>query len=72
MGKMIEKLKWHDATKVQPDHKDTVLMWIRGSKPFSHPGWTIGWFENGDWFENESGRRTIWVVTHWAVPEGPE
>ena len=69
---MIEKLRWNDALKVKPDHNESVLLWVVSDRRFSTPGWTVGYWENGEWWETETGLKTIWIVTHWTVPNGPD
>ena len=68
---MIEKLKWNDVTKKLPDNDGTVLLWVRTERPFSNPGWMTGYFDEGAWFDSETGYAVHLVVTHWTEPNGP-
>ena len=70
-GKMIEKLKWNDATKKLPDDAGTVLLWVRTAKPFSNPVWMTGYFDEGDWHASDTGNVVYGIVTYWAEPNGP-
>ena len=68
---MIENLKWHDADKEKPPQLKTVIVWARDPRPLSASAWSVGWFEDGDWYRADTSMPMWELVTHWASPCGP-
>lgn len=68
---MIEKLNWHDADKVKPSVSTSVLLWTRDSRPFSPEFWSVGYWQEGSWWNSDDNEKRRDIVTHWAEPNGP-